>query len=457
MALHVTVPVSTEVIESNPDCTLSGGYEEGVLMITIDTREQDIHQRLGLDAQTPLHWGAEHVLEVQELSALAWPIRYRVLSRDGYYVKDGQRVHFTTAAKGVDARRAASEVLMRAAVLLVVVAGVGYRRAAWLLMQLFHVEISKSALCRWVEEVAESLPSGDEIIGALNEKQPITEAHFDELFPRGSSRCVLVLKDEHGRIVALEAIEKRDEAHVKPFLARLKRLGLTIKTFYIDHCQAYMNAIKAEYPEAEIQYDYFHILQNLWRHVWKELCRYRKKVKARGEASGTPWYSKKLKALAEQLWKHRYLFFKSDKNLTPEEKEKMLAIISRDTKVSFIRGFLEKVWPIFEEAQDEAEARKKLEELRQYSAQQPKKSGFIKAIHFLDTHFHHMITFLRVPGVQRNSLAESGMRVLRRLERTHDGFRSDKARQNALKIYQAVMYLGWSIHDPPNLSKISVR
>jgi hypothetical protein len=63
-----------------------------------------------------------------------------------------------------------------------------------------------------------------------------------------------------------------------------------------------------------------------------------------------------------------------------------------------------------------------------------------------------LTTYLRVPGVQRNSLAESGMRVLRRLERNHDGFRSDKARRNALKIYQAVTYLGWSIHDPPKLT-----
>ena len=49
-----------------------------------------------------------------------------------------------------------------------------------------------------------------------------------------------------------------------------------------------------------------------------------------------------------------------------------------------------------------------------------------------------MTTFLRVPGVQRNSLTETGMRVLRRLEHNHDGFRSEKGRQNALKIYQAV-------------------
>ncbi len=167
-------------------------------------------------------------MEAQELSALAWPIRYRVLTRDGYYIKDGQRVHFTTAATGVDARRAASEVLMRAAVLLVVVAGVGYRRAAWLLMQLFHVEASKSALCRWVEEVAGSLLSSDEMVVALNKKQPITEAHFDELFPRGSSRCVLVLKDEHSRILATEEVDKRDEETVKPFLKRLMALGLEL-------------------------------------------------------------------------------------------------------------------------------------------------------------------------------------------------------------------------------------
>ncbi len=35
MAVYVTVPVSTEVIEANPDCKISGAYENGVLMITI--------------------------------------------------------------------------------------------------------------------------------------------------------------------------------------------------------------------------------------------------------------------------------------------------------------------------------------------------------------------------------------------------------------------------------------
>ena len=202
MSLYVTVPISTEVIELNPDCAFNTACEDGVLVIRVDTRCQNVHQRLGLSTKTRLHWGKDNRFEAQELSAMAWPIRYRVLTRDGYYLKDGERVHFTTWANGLDARRSASEVLMRAGVLLFVVAGIGYRRVSWLLAQLFLVQVSKSALHRWVEAIAQSLPSADEILKALNEQLPIREGHLDELFPRGSQACVLVLKDEHGRLLA---------------------------------------------------------------------------------------------------------------------------------------------------------------------------------------------------------------------------------------------------------------
>ena len=45
MALSVTLPVSTEVIEANSDCQIRGAYEHGVLRITIDTRHQQHYQR----------------------------------------------------------------------------------------------------------------------------------------------------------------------------------------------------------------------------------------------------------------------------------------------------------------------------------------------------------------------------------------------------------------------------
>src|SRR5713101_2846020 len=60
-------------------------------------------------------------------------------------------------------------------------------------------------------------------------------------------------------------------------------------------------------------------------------------------------------------------------------------------------------------------------------------------------------TYLTHADVQRNSLAESGMRVLRRLEVGHDGLRTPKGRENCLRIYQAVKYLGWSVHNPPTI------
>jgi hypothetical protein len=452
MPLQVRIPVSTEVIENNPDCKIEGHYEQGRIVIVIDTRHQHHHQRLGISTQTPVHWGEEYEYEVQELSGLAWPIRYRVKARKGYYLDgQGQRVHFTTQARGLDSRRKVSWVLMRAAVLLVVIAGAGFRKSAWLLEQLFQVQISKSALQRWIEEIAEGLPNGDEIVRRLNEQQPIREAHFDELFPLGIAECVLVLTDEHGRIIATQGVDKRDEESVKPFLQRLQRLGLKLQTFYIDGCQAYRNAIRAVFGETVlIQYDYFHIIHNAWRSLWKWAVAHRRHLKKRSRQVTTGWYQKKLEALAKSLWENRYVLFKADEHLTDDEKEQLTHIVEADQKVSRLRAFLGGIWQIFEDSQDEAEARVALAALKQQPTDRHHSEPFVKVIRFLEEHFDWMTTFLKHEGVQRNSLAEASMRSLRRLEIDHDGFRSDKGRDQVLRIYQAVKYLGWSVHHPPS-------
>ena len=111
MALSVTIPISTEVIENNPDCKIQGQYEKGRVVIRIDTRHQNHHQRLGISTRTQLHWGDEYEYEVQELSGFSWPIRYVVQARWGYYLNgQGQRVHFTTQATGLDSQRKVSLV-----------------------------------------------------------------------------------------------------------------------------------------------------------------------------------------------------------------------------------------------------------------------------------------------------------------------------------------------------------
>ena len=87
--------------------------------------------------------------------------------------------------------------------------------------------------------------------------------------------------------------------------------------------------------------------------------------------------------------------------------------------------------------------------MKQLPVDQQHPEQFRKVVSFLEEHFEWMTAYLRHDGVQRNSLAESGMRVLRRLEVEHDGFRSEKGRNNCLRIYQAVKYLGWTVHRSP--------
>lgn len=450
--MFIELPVTTEVLEQNTDLCPSGKAEENKIIIEFDTRQRDYHSLFKLKRKVEIRWINERTFDVQELSGFAWPIIYRITTADGYYPDEqGRRVYFTPEIHGLSTQRKVSDVVLRLGVFLCIIAGLGARQASWLMHVLFQITVSKSALDRWVDEVADALPCADEMVKLLHQHKPITNGHFDEIFPLGTPSCVVVLKDEHGRIVAAQEVQKRDQEHVLPFLERLKGLGLDLKTFYIDHWQAYANAIKAVYPQANIQLDYFHILQNIWRKVWGEFRSHRRDLKERGEAAQTKWYSEKLKDLAATLWKHRYLFFKSDENLTPKEKEIRQEVLQTQPKMSFLCDFLHKVWAIFENTTTEAQAQAKLDALKQYVAQHD-NDGYTKSLSFLQDNFQNMTTFLRVPGVQRNSLAETGMRVLRRLERNHDGFRSDKGRQNALKIYQAVTYLDWSIHNPPNLA-----
>jgi hypothetical protein len=453
MALELLVPISTEVVEQNPECVTGGAYRDGVLVIDLHALHQDHWQRLGLPRETPVHWGPTYTVEVQELSGLGWPIRYCVTTAEGWYEDNqGQRHYFVPALKGLCLKRKVSHVAMRAGIFLSIIAGIGCRRAAWLLGVLFHVVVGKSSIDRWIDAIAEELPSADAIVQELNRRHPITEGHFDGFFPRGrKDKCVLVLRDEHGRIVATEEVNAEDEEQVTPFLRRMKHLGLQITTFYIDHSQALRNAITAVYPEARLQYDYFHIIQNIWKKLWSYAVAHRREVKARSTQVRTAWYRAKLEALAQTLWKKRYLLFTSDERMNPEEQQQLVDIMEVDAKVRKLRTFLHGVWHIFRDSRDAQDAREALAALKKVTIEPKAQSSIQKVLTFLEDHFEQMITYLKHADVQRNSLAESGMRVLRRLEVGHDGFRTPKGRENCVRIYQAVKYLGWSIHNPPTI------
>ncbi len=446
----VEVTLETEVLREHRDLVTGSVFVEGAARVDLDVRRRNWAQRLGLERGIKVRWADVRQVEIQELSALPWPIRYRLTFGDGFYDgPDGQRHYFALQPHlaGIDLDRGCTEVTLRAAVLMAVIAGVGLRSVCWLMQALFHVGLTKSSLDRWVKACAAVLPDAAGMAKALQADKAITEGHFDEIFPRGQRGpgCTLVLRDEHGRIFAAERVEERTEAVVATFLERVKSWGLAIQTFYVDGCVAYRDAIARVFPGAVLQYDYFHVIQNVFRKLWKVVLRRRRELKRRGETVETEGYAVTLLFLAKSIWEHRWVFFKRDKNLTPEEQTRLVSLMEHDSVLARVREFVLATWRIFDDSKTELAALAALHALKTMPQVQP-GTAFAKAAEFLESRFKDMVAYLRHPGVRRNSLAETGMRCLRRLEQGHDGFRGPEGLDAYLRIYQAIKYCGWTVH-----------
>lgn len=468
----VSVPLETEVIENHRNMVVGTSFEDGRgIFVDMDVRRNPWRRLLGLPKKAKIHWADVREVEIKELSSLLWPLHYRLTYGDGWYKeKDGKRHYFALQPHlhGIDLSRRCTTVALRAAVLLAVMGGVGLRTVCWLMQVLFHLEVTKSTLNRWVTQYAAQLPDAAEMARLMHSAQPIREAHFDEIFAKGQrpKKCTLVLRDEHGRIFAAREVEQRDTDTVVEFLEKVKGWNLDIGVFYVDGCDAYKKAIPKVFPEAIIQYDYFHVIQNIWKKLRKLVVERRKTIKQRGEDSDDPKYSKRLINLAKRIWKKRGLFLKNDENMNEEEREELLKIIEADPCLNKVRRFAEAVWAIFEKSTTQEEAEKALEELKRRPEVKP-QSVFQKALDFLDERFFDMTAYLRHPDIKRNSLAETGIRCLRRLENGHDGFRGPEGLDRYLRIYQAIKYCGMSVHrstfddigctynKPPEVSRVA--
>lgn len=449
--LSVNVPLETEVIHRHGDLVTGTRYAKGQgIIIAMDVRKADWPALLDLPKKTKVCWSDVRTVDIQELSPLPWSIRYRVTLGDGWY-KDasGAKKTFGVGAHlvGIDLDRGLTEVGLRAVVLLTVMGGLGVRTVAWFMGELFHVVLSKSAVERHVQECAGQLPDAAGMARALNADKPIIYMHMDEIFGVGQrpKPCTVVLRDQYGRIFAVKELLERTEESVAEFLREVKSWGITPQAVYMDGCVAYRNAVRTVFPGAAIQYDYFHVIQNIWKKLWKEVLERRRDLKKRALDSASKAYSGHLLALAHRLWEKRYLLFKRDENMSPEEREDLLDTMTSDTVVLTVRKFAEAVWHIFNMSKSADEAKLSLEALRA-RPEVKKDSVYDKVVTFLDDRFEDMTAYLRCPHMQRNSLAETGIRLLRRMEQGHDGFRSADGLDRHLRIYQAVRYLGWSVH-----------
>ncbi len=358
----------------------------------------------------------------------------------------GRVRYFTPEIKGVSTAQHMSHSIIRLACYLAVVCGVSLRHIALIFSSLFLLPITKSSIKRWSDDIGSNLPSQEERLQQLLAITPATECHIDGYDPRGTDNCVMVVKDEHDRILMTHEAGSENGADARKFLQKLKDLGLKVTAAFADDAQSFTEAIKAVYPQARFQADHFHTVKNIWGHLKKALLSYRRKIKASGEAKNDQECIK----LAKTLWKLRWSLLKKPTNVSAEEKQAIAELEREDEGfVHSFRSIIRQLVHIFDHSHSEAQAKIRLKQLRK-NIRAVDDDHLEKILTFFDDHWDHALRYLRKKGMgkhRRGSNSESGMRLLRRLEKNHDGIRSAATRQHYMQIYQAIKYLSLDIAE----------
>jgi hypothetical protein len=444
MAITVQMQFESAVTEMYQDAFVGSSIENGVTIITFDLRQHDFQQELGTSARLCWRKASYHV-DVHELSTFHNPITYRFILAQGFYLDaQNQRQYFTPEIKGVSTAQHMSHSVIRLACYLAVVCGVSLRHLALLFSVLFLIPITKSSMKRWIDDIGVHLPTPEEMLRQLLALAPATECHIDGYYPLGTDTCVMVVKDEHDRILITHEAASENGEDARQFLQRCKDLGLKVTAAFSDYSQSFTAAIKAVYPHARFQADHFHTVKNIWGHLKKSLLSYRRKIKADGEANNDAQFMEQ----AKTLWKLRWSLLKKPANVSGEEKQAIAELEREDAGfVQSFRHIIRQLVNIFDHTHSEAQARIRLQQLRQ-DIHALEDRNLEKILTFFDDHWEQALRYLRKKGMgkhRRGSNSESGMRLLRRLEKNHDGIRSAATRQHYIQIYQAIKYLSLDV------------
>lgn len=446
MAVTVQMQFESVVTEMYQDAFIGSSIENGATIITFDLRNLDFQRELGTTSTISWRKDTYHV-DVHELSTVLNPIKYRFILAQGYYLGDNNhRIYFTPQIKGVSTSQHMSHSIIRLSCYLAVVCGVSLRHIALIFSSLFLIPITKSSIKRWIDDIGSNLPKEEEMLQQLLALKPVTECHIDGYYPMGTDHCVMVVKDEHDRILMTQEVESENGDDAQKFLKKLKDLGLHVTSAFSDYAESFIGAIKSVFPHARFQADHFHTAKNIWGKLKKSLLSYRRKVKSSGEEN----QDEDIIALAKKLWQMRWSLLKKPSNLSVEEKQAILELESEDEGfVHRFRNIIRQVANIFDHSHSEAQAKMKLQQLRKdIKAVEDKELD--KILTFFDDHWDQAFAYLRKKGMgkhRRGSNSESGMRLLRRLEKNHDGIRSATTRKHYIQIYQAIKYLSLDIAD----------
>ena len=445
MAIRIETEFDSAVIQSNKDVFTKSYIENGTTIIEFDLRKRD-YQKV-FDIKSKIYWREPYTVDVHEFSTYQNPIVYRFHISQGYYFKSKwKRIYFTPTIDGVSTQQHVSKSVIRLSCFLAVICGVTLRNIALIFSVLFHVPVTKSSIKRWIDEIGSNLPTEEEILKQLIERKEPHECHIDGYYPLGTQNCVMVIKDEYDRILITHESESENKENAKKFLEKIKKAEISIHFAFSDYSKSFIEAIKEVFPGAKFQADHFHTVKNIWKHLKKGLLEYRREIKEAGKNKN----DEQLLEFASKLWELRWSLLKKHKNLSEDERIEIESIETEDTGfIKKFRGYIRQLVNIFDHSNSELTAEIKLRTLRK-QIDKTENKHLLKIPKFFDDHWNQAMHYLKKKGpgkYRRSSNSESGMRILRRLERNHDGIRTESSRKNYVKIYQTIKYLSVDITD----------
>jgi hypothetical protein len=433
MSPIILPPIQTEVTKANK--VTGFHYEGSVLVISVEPTLREAYDVSDIDEPVCPTSFRRHTFRVQELGLPWLKVEYEVTHLTFSYVnRYKNKSTFTLEVIGIDSKLKVSQAVLSTGMQMLVVQNLPLEVVQDLLVQNHRVQTSVSALDRWKQREAGKLPTQGKILRRMQRSKPSQELHVDEYKSNGT--WSVVFRDEHDRILLVRKMKRRTEEKFAAIFRYFRMLGLRIRVVYVDFWKAYPGAIRRIFPQAILQYDYFHVIQNIFRHLYKALVAYRKQFKAQHVEDQVLHDH-----LAAKLWKNRYKLLKNRENLTEEEKNVVDELLAehQDTILEKIVLFKDKIRDIFNTTSAYYANMARLE--LTFQGWEHIATCFRKCIDFLNKHFKHMISYLQHTGVQRNSLQETTIRVVKRVDHAKCGFRSEKGLENHWKLHQVMVYL----------------
>jgi hypothetical protein len=153
------------------------------------------------------------------------------------------------------------------------------------------------------------------------------------------------------------------------------------------------------------------------------------------------------------LWQLRWSLLKKPTNLSAEEKQAIAELEREDQGfVHCFRSIIRQLVHLFDHSHSDAQAKMRRQQLRK-DARAVDDDHLEKIFTFFDDHWEHALRYLRKKGMGKHrhgSNLESGMRLLRRLEKNHDGIRSP---QPGSTIFRSIRRSSTSPSTSPSLSR----